>query len=155
MAYAKAWLEEAGLHTLIRSHQLVRSGAEQLECGGGCSVWTVFSASNYPDHTGFNRGAVLQYAAADAAGSTYGSVSGGLRQPNVLSYRTEEPNTTTRTHSSSSSSSTDTDSLSALVYSHRYRLRRAFQEAAMTEQGPGQVRNSLLFLYDLLKTNVY
>jgi hypothetical protein len=114
----------------------------------------VFSASNYPDHTGFNRGAVLKYAAADAAGSTYGSVSGGLRQPNVLSYRTEEPNTTTRTHSSSSSTGTDTDSLSALVYSHRYRLRRAFQEAAMTEQGPGQVRNSLLFLY-LLKTNVY
>ena len=121
-AYARAWLAGANLHTLIRSHQLVRSGAEQLDCGGGCSVWTVFSASNYPNHTGLNEGAVIKYRAG----------AGGLRKPRVLRYSTEEPTDESRSYSAGSR---ETSSLSALVHSHRYRLRRALKEAAAAEPG--------------------
>lgn len=83
------------------------------------SVWTVFSASNYPDHTGLNEGAVLKFAADSSGG-------GGLRQPQVLRYVTEEPSY----DASARSSSGEVSSLAALVHSHRYRLRHAFEKVA-------------------------
>lgn len=82
-AYTEEWLEAAGFHTLIRSHRVVAGGAEQIwpiNSSGKLSIWTVFSASQYPNHTGINEGAVLKYGASD-----------GLRMPETLRHRTEKP----------------------------------------------------------------
>jgi hypothetical protein len=159
-AYAHEWLEAAGLHTLIRSHQVVPGGAEQIwpiGPSGKHSIWTVFSASNFPNHTGSSDGAVLKYTAAD-----------GLREPEIIRYRTDEPGQFHRTsatgarlrfdfatsfmvallgvlrlicqhkwtHSVEKTQNTPgrtVASLGQLVHSHRYRLRQAFEQAALAE----------------------
>ena len=104
-AYAMRWMESAGVHTLIRSHQVFARGAVQVWPVGNeqqqqaeqqqqveqqrrmHSIWTVFSASNYPNHGGMNDGAVLKYRGTAGGGRGGGS----LREPEVIHYRTEEP----------------------------------------------------------------
>jgi len=48
-----------GLKTLVRSHQCVPKGWEEIVCGNNISIWTVFSASDY-DGVG-NAAAVLVF----------------------------------------------------------------------------------------------
>ena len=63
----------------------------------------------------------------------YQAGRGGLRKPRVLRYSTEEPSDDSRSYGGGDSRETST--LSALVHSHRYRLRRALKDAAAAEPG--------------------
>ena len=113
-AYTREWLRAEGLHTLIRSHQVVRTGAERVDCGEGCSLWTVFSASNYPNHTGLSDGAVLRFEDCD------------LRRPRILRYRTDEPDEPVMDETGVDSRSVAT--LSELIAGHRHQLSQRFTE---------------------------
>ena len=126
-AYTREWLRAEGLHTLIRSHQVVRTGAERVDCGGGCDLWTVFSASNYPNHTGLSDGAVLRFEDCD------------LRRPRILRYRTDEPDEPVMDETGVDSRSVAT--LSELVAAHRHQLSQRFTElGAVAGLRRGRVR---------------
>merc|ERR1711871_1881497 len=56
-AATKSWLAALRVNHLVRSHECMEKGYEQLRLGNGKAIHTVFSASNYSG--GHNLGAVL------------------------------------------------------------------------------------------------
>eukprot|EP00938_MAST-03A_sp_MAST-3A-sp1_P002576 g2576.t1 len=49
------------LRTFVRSHECVMNGVEYIDCGEDTHMYTVFSASCYPNFEGFNEAAVLTF----------------------------------------------------------------------------------------------
>jgi diadenosine tetraphosphatase ApaH/serine/threonine PP2A family protein phosphatase len=176
-AFAAAWLQSQGLHTLVRSHQVVHDGAQcedlppppppPLDHGPDGEVapepaaaaaaaaaaakavpdpvlpvplyqmWTVFSASNYPAHTGLNQGAALRWVGGGRGGRLLAPdvvrwTADELAEPEPeLELGQEEPGSTgceveRRTVST----------LRRLIWAHRHRLLAAFEARARSE---GQV----------------
>mmetsp|Transcript_9681 Transcript_9681/g.16108 ORF Transcript_9681/g.16108 Transcript_9681/m.16108 type:complete len:630 (-) Transcript_9681:27-1916(-) len=54
------FLKRHNLMYLIRGHEVAEKGVNQMECGEGRSVMTLFSHSEYPNGTGSNLGAFCQ-----------------------------------------------------------------------------------------------
>jgi len=73
----RSWLKALDLKYLVRSHQCVQQGFQELDCGEGYKVFTVFSVSNYPNKRGTNRGAILRF-------------NGDGSMPMVIQYSTDE-----------------------------------------------------------------
>ena len=101
----REWLAINGLRYFVRSHQCVPFGVEEVDCGEGMKLYTVFSASNYPSHMGMNQGAVLQFREGEA--------------PKTIAFESdwEEPEFVQRSH----------QSLAAVICSHKHLLLDAFR----------------------------
>ena len=103
---ARELLTAWGLKTLVRSHQCVAKGWEEIPCGNNISIWTVFSASDY-DGVG-NMAAVLIF-------------EGESHIPQVMEYSTAQEDTVQtlgpRTR----------QRLVELICRHKDRLRRELQ----------------------------
>ena len=64
---ARAALDELDLSFFVRSHQQVHDGVERTDLGGGKSLYTVFSVTDYPNFEGCNRGGILTFSAASSS----------------------------------------------------------------------------------------
>lgn len=64
---ARDFLGRLGLKMMVRSHQCVEKGWEEIKCGKDTSIWTIFSSSNY-DGVG-NLAAVLVFEVGTNDGS--------------------------------------------------------------------------------------
>merc|ERR1712137_50414 len=60
----RQWLEKMEVPILIRSHECMEDGYEEIDCGEGKALYTVFSSSNYSG--GHNLGAVLRFSPGDS-----------------------------------------------------------------------------------------
>ena len=56
---ARNFLDKHGIQYLIRGHEPVEGGVDELKCGHGHYVLTVFSNASYPNGEGTNLGAVV------------------------------------------------------------------------------------------------
>eukprot|EP00012_Vannella_robusta_P004854 CAMPEP_0206194876 /NCGR_PEP_ID=MMETSP0166-20121206/7481_1 /ASSEMBLY_ACC=CAM_ASM_000260 /TAXON_ID=95228 /ORGANISM="Vannella robusta, Strain DIVA3 518/3/11/1/6" /LENGTH=514 /DNA_ID=CAMNT_0053611979 /DNA_START=1496 /DNA_END=3040 /DNA_ORIENTATION=- len=74
--FARTWLGSINVKTLVRSHECVEDGYEEINCGDGYRIYTVFSSSNYSGGT--NLGAVLRY-------------SKNTEEPQILQFEAKEP----------------------------------------------------------------
>ncbi|KAJ8598372.1 hypothetical protein CTAYLR_002972 [Chrysophaeum taylorii] len=53
------WLQSQRLDAIVRSHEVIRDGAERVRLTDATERWTVFSCSKYPNGEGLNKAAVL------------------------------------------------------------------------------------------------
>jgi len=61
----RKFCQRHNLNTYVRSHECVMNGVEYINCEEDTHMWTVFSASSYPNFEGFNEAAVLTFEHGD------------------------------------------------------------------------------------------
>ena len=131
----RAFLAAHGLLRVVRSHQCVENGVERHECGDGgggggggaaeaattAELFTVFSASCYPNGEGSNKGAVLRLRPGRPAEPL---LFGGSTGCDVTAARRE---------------AAARRSLGALIHSHAGRLREGFERCARADAAAAAV----------------
>jgi len=61
LGVVRDFLQRENLKRLVRSHEAVIEGVVKKDCGDDTELYTVFSASNCPRHSGFSDGAALKF----------------------------------------------------------------------------------------------
>mmetsp|Transcript_57145 Transcript_57145/g.121483 ORF Transcript_57145/g.121483 Transcript_57145/m.121483 type:complete len:740 (-) Transcript_57145:56-2275(-) len=132
---ADDFLQQERLQTLVRSHEVVRSGLERWPCGPDTELYTVFSCSNYPDKRGINEGAVLRFG-VDPSDSF--DNENGLTGAEVIRWETsswEEPKSAVdQTTSPKQVRMNSVENLSVIIASHKESILEACRHAAADER---------------------
>jgi Ca2+-binding EF-hand superfamily protein len=115
----REFLESEGLHTLIRSHQSVYNGVDEVDCGDGKMLYTVFSATDYPNFEGCNQAGVIVY-----------DHEHGMSIDRFNSEEFDDALTSQRTQRSKGEFTELQVSLRDLIYVHQGELRERLWEEA-------------------------
>lgn len=101
------WLKANGLKYFVRSHECVPAGYEEIDCGDGLKLFTVFSASNYPQGRGMNKAAILRFRQNEA--------------PQATQFETDEDDTRSLVESNQ-------QTLAEVICAHKHVLLESFMQ---------------------------
>jgi len=141
MGAAHAFLVREGLTTLVRSHEVVRSGLERHECGEQTELYTVFSSSHYPDKKGVNEGAALRFVPPDIACEGGVGTESGFSGAEVLRWTTTaevEPAISVDTSTDKRREKSTVQSLAGLIARHTHAIVEVCERAEAKELADGQ-----------------
>lgn len=136
---AHDFLVREGLTTLVRSHEVVRSGLERVVCGNGTELYTVFSHSNYPDKKGNNKAAALRFR-PKADSKIDRSGESGFCGAEVVRWSTgpeSEPAMAMESASSAAKTRNSMQTLSTLIARHKDAIMWACRHAEAKEISRG------------------
>lgn len=119
----KSFCERHDLNVYVRSHECVMNGVEYISCGDDIHMYTVFSASQYPNFEGFNQAAVLTFKS-------------GSSEPKVTQYESQELEFDDEycDDDDDDLTTTTTRSLHKRIHDCREELLRDFQSASIDER---------------------